>query len=288
MLNMITKRGFTLIELSIVLVIIGLLAAGVLIGRDLIRAAEIRTQVSQFYEIQTAVNAFKLKYNCFPGDCLVATQLFSPVDPNCANEIDEGICNGNGNGRIENSNGQTYDQDPMADWRLSHEVTGFFKQLRLANMISDSSVETGTIVQGLPTLRMNRKGGFFPNNTDAFITLADGRNPPLYDWPNGVAFDYRRGSNWLWAVACNFSNGAPTDMKFWDDRCGIFTGAELASLDIKMDDGRPLTGNLMGFGGAWDVNTDCLEGTTHNEMRAGNKYDVLKTNPECLAIVNLD
>lgn len=65
-----TKKnaGFTLIELSIVLVIIGLLVGGVLVGNDLIKAAEIRSQVSQIEKYNTAVNAFKLKYNNLSGD----------------------------------------------------------------------------------------------------------------------------------------------------------------------------------------------------------------------------
>ena len=62
------KHGFTLVELSIVLVIIGLIVGGVLTGRDLIKAAEIRAQISQIEKYQTAVNTFKLKYGYLPGD----------------------------------------------------------------------------------------------------------------------------------------------------------------------------------------------------------------------------
>ncbi|MEI6730878.1 MAG: prepilin-type N-terminal cleavage/methylation domain-containing protein, partial [Pseudomonadota bacterium] len=46
--------GFTLIELSIVLVII---------GQDLIYAASVRSQIKQIEEIETQINTFKLKYN---------------------------------------------------------------------------------------------------------------------------------------------------------------------------------------------------------------------------------
>jgi|CXWL01.1.fsa_nt_gi prepilin-type N-terminal cleavage/methylation domain-containing protein len=62
------KAGFTLVELSIVLVIIGLLVGGVLVGRDLIRAAEIRSQISQFERMNAAANTFRVKYNYLPGD----------------------------------------------------------------------------------------------------------------------------------------------------------------------------------------------------------------------------
>ncbi len=44
--NLALRAGFTLIEMSIVLVIIGLIVGGVLVGQDLIRAAEVRAQIS--------------------------------------------------------------------------------------------------------------------------------------------------------------------------------------------------------------------------------------------------
>ena len=50
------KSGFTLVELSIVLVIIGLIIGGVVVGRDLIDAATIRAQISQIEKYNTAVN----------------------------------------------------------------------------------------------------------------------------------------------------------------------------------------------------------------------------------------
>ena len=66
--NIMTKNAFTLIELSIVLVIIGLLVGGVLVGQDLIQAGKIRAAVSEIQEINTAVNTYRLKYNAIPGD----------------------------------------------------------------------------------------------------------------------------------------------------------------------------------------------------------------------------
>jgi len=80
----IKTSGFTLIELSIVLVIIWLIIGGVLTGQDLIKSAEIRAQISQIEKYNTAVNAFKLKYNCTPGDCPNATDYF----PNARNGHD--------------------------------------------------------------------------------------------------------------------------------------------------------------------------------------------------------
>jgi len=60
--------GFTLIEMSIVLVIIGLVVGGVLVGQDLIRAAYVRATISQIEKYNTAVNTFYGKYQALPGD----------------------------------------------------------------------------------------------------------------------------------------------------------------------------------------------------------------------------
>lgn len=68
-------KGFTLIELSIAIVIIGLIIGGVLVGQDLIRLAHLRTVTSDIERFRMAVNAFKLKYNCLPGDCLTASNF---------------------------------------------------------------------------------------------------------------------------------------------------------------------------------------------------------------------
>ena len=62
------QSGFTLVELAIVLVIIGLIVSGVLVGQDLIRAAEIRSTLSQLERYNTSVNAFRDKYRYLPGD----------------------------------------------------------------------------------------------------------------------------------------------------------------------------------------------------------------------------
>src|ERR1700689_1860224 len=65
--------GFTLIELSIVLVIIGLIVGGILVGQDLIKAAEVRAQISQVEKYKSAVNTFMVKFDALPGDMPLAT-----------------------------------------------------------------------------------------------------------------------------------------------------------------------------------------------------------------------
>ncbi len=62
------KSGFTLVELAIVLVIIGLLVGGVLQGQELIKQAQIRSTITELSQFDTAVNTFRAKYRQIPGD----------------------------------------------------------------------------------------------------------------------------------------------------------------------------------------------------------------------------
>lgn len=96
--------AFTLIELSIILVIIGLLVGGVLVGQDMIRAAEIRALKNELHDLSLAVQTFKLKYNCYPGDCDNATSFFGKNSTLCNSHTGQpgspGTCNGNGNNML--------------------------------------------------------------------------------------------------------------------------------------------------------------------------------------------
>ena len=62
------SRGFTLIELAIVLVVIGLLLGGILKGQELIERARARNLISQLDSIKAAYYAFQDKYRAIPGD----------------------------------------------------------------------------------------------------------------------------------------------------------------------------------------------------------------------------
>lgn len=65
------KRGFTLVELSIVLVIIGLLIGGILVAQSMISTSKIQATVLQLQQFDIAFNNFKTNYNAIPGDNII-------------------------------------------------------------------------------------------------------------------------------------------------------------------------------------------------------------------------
>lgn len=86
------QAGFSLIESSIVLVIMGFLIGGVLKGKELIESARLKRVISQFNEYRLATSAFLDKYDALPGDFNKASTL-----------IKQGLKNGNGNGIVDGS-----------------------------------------------------------------------------------------------------------------------------------------------------------------------------------------
>jgi len=74
------NHGFTLLEMSIVFLIIGLIAGGIVLGADMIRATGLRTLLSERGELVSAVATFKEKYNGLPGDMRNATSYWGAAD----------------------------------------------------------------------------------------------------------------------------------------------------------------------------------------------------------------
>lgn len=96
--------GFSLVELSIVLVILGLLTGGILGGQSLIKAAELRSVSTDYQRYVTAVNTFKDKYFAIPGDMSNAQSFWGVAGTcpgnNASPSTTPATCNGDGNGRI--------------------------------------------------------------------------------------------------------------------------------------------------------------------------------------------
>lgn len=229
------KQAFTLIELSIVLVIIGLIVGGVLVGRDLITAAEARAQVAQIEQYQTAVITFRGKYNNLPGD-IVATE---------ANRF----------GFTLDDNGNGGDGDFIIKNGIVGEPNLFWIQLAEAKLIKDVvnranwygvSATGSQIVSYLPKAKVGGNmyisawnGGWSTGHPAGSVPGVNGINYfGLYDW-------YVYCHNW-----CNSSVGFSMRV------------TTAYAIDVKADDGLPQSGNILalvfdpGYGATWAGSSD--------------------------------
>jgi len=101
------QSGFTLIEIAIVLVIIGLLLGGVLKGQELITSARVRNLISQQDGVKAAYFGFLDRFRALPGD-------YSQASTNIAN-VAAGA-NGNNNGQIQSILGGSTIDEHIAAW----------------------------------------------------------------------------------------------------------------------------------------------------------------------------
>ena len=85
------QAGFTLVEIAIVMVVIGLLIGGVLKGQAMVQNAKVKRVVKQGDEIRAAVMSFYDKYGVYPGD-----ENLAPIPPGADAE-------GDGDGQIDNN-----------------------------------------------------------------------------------------------------------------------------------------------------------------------------------------
>jgi prepilin-type N-terminal cleavage/methylation domain-containing protein len=105
--------GFTLVELSIVLVIIGLIVGGVIGGQSLVRSAYVNSIVRDIKSVEVALNNFELQYDAKPGDMIDADQYWSAAT------------NGDGNNYIYGAELNFFWEHLNESELFSNEYSGF-------------------------------------------------------------------------------------------------------------------------------------------------------------------
>lgn len=135
-----TQKGFTLVELAIVMTIIGLLIGGILKGQELMENARITSTISQIKAYEAAVTTFRDKFNAMPGDMPNAqNRLAGCTVAECAPasaDAGDGIV-GSPTWDLEaNQAGSSFDEGDV-----SGETVLFWTHLQAADLIGGVSVD---------------------------------------------------------------------------------------------------------------------------------------------------
>lgn len=245
------QRGFSLVELSIVLVILGLLTGGILAGQSLIRASELRSVTTEADRYVTAMQTFRDKYFALPGDMTNAEKFWGQDPGGCPAPINTvgktQTCNGDGNGLIQEG---------------LREPFRFWQQLAAAGLIEGSYTGVGGAANVLydAIAGQNAPPSKLGNGlwTIRYINL-----PSSTPGPNRYAGNYGN----TFQIGAKTTNG-------WNDT-DLLKPEEAWNIDTKMDDGKPGRGKVVAA-----AFSSCSATTDPNNHNAD--YTLTTTAPACV------
>jgi len=244
-MNLVNKniKGFTLVELSIVIVIIGLIVAGVVGGQVLVKQAKLRGLIADINKYEVAINAFRLEYDAIPGDFNRAA--------------DFGIgTSGNGDKQIINGN-------------TDHEEVHFLVHLNGAGLYEGAYYDSGSILIGatMPVLDYDEFISFYPH----FAGVSKVVGPNHMGTSQTPLFQDYTGNVIMVGKTVNL---ATKQGRLWH---GFLSAKDASSIDSRMDDGDPGIGRLL-VSGMHNVDT-CTDRRITQALPVA--YDFTDTTERC-------
>lgn len=208
-------QGFSLTEMAIVIVIVGLLVAGIFAGNGLLEQAKLRSVVAEMQNYKVSIEHFQQLYEYLPGDLPNAT--------GSNNYFNGQTTNGDGNGKISSTT-PSGTEETFAAW----------VQLVLAHFTDGSY--TGAADSGSATIGTNIPASHHLDGAGYSLAWVDS--------PSSLTDDLGRSlsGNYL-ILASDDNNGT------------VITGSVLSTdqayyIDTKMDDGKANYGMVLGGGGS--------------------------------------
>lgn len=200
------QDGFTLVEISIVMIIIGLLIGGTFGGRKLIENMQVNKTVQDLKAIESAALTFKDTYGRLPGDITnPASRLPSCLTAPCAT-------GGNGNRKISETATANFRYDTVVQ-TASDESYTFWHHLAAADLLNMRTNNTANMIFGEGQPKAPIGGGYRIDS--APISLGASSYVRIGGEPSQTMF-----SPTTFSVSCRL----------------------IGAVDRKMDDGQPLPG----------------------------------------------
>lgn len=245
------NHGFTLIEISIVVVIIGLIIGGTIVGQSMIRSSQLQSVVADQDAFRKAALTFKDKYKGLPGDLSNATSFWgtAAVCPTivASDTYAAATCNGNGDGYITDGTNTSV----VEFTGNSNEHLRLWQHLSNAELVNTKY--TGVIATGsyvykpdvnLPSSRIS--DGLYTMFSAANVT--DAASSFVGSYGHVIVFGARSTTK---PTNSSTANNYP-----------VITGAEALQIDLKTDDGKPNSGIIRTYNiGVADGPIQCVNGT---------------------------
>lgn len=253
--------GFTLLELSIVVMIIGLIMGGILVAQDLLNAAQMRATITKLEKINTAITTFKMKYNALPGDMLssdaAAFGFFAITGANAG-----AVGYGDGDSIIQDAAGMgALNAEPLLIWRHLSDAGliegGFGADLTVTNGTSPTAITRGDAM-----------GRYVPPAalTSNYFVIGTG-NAKVGGTNTSISIS---------GISFMTGAGPQADTLYTN----ALTPVNAYNLDMKIDDGNAMTGNARAWymtNGYYGVPATVAQGC----IDAANNYILTSSSKVC-------
>jgi prepilin-type N-terminal cleavage/methylation domain-containing protein len=247
------KSAFSLIELSIVLIVIGLLIAGITGGASLIKSSELRSVMGEARGYSVAVNAFYSQFNALPGDYGTGVGTATA---------------GNGDGKIEYYGTGSVSESASA-WQALKAIGAVDTITAGATAAATTAPVFGTTA---PASKIKSSGWAFD-----YRTLAEGASTGVAANQNVVVLTGAIGTTGLTAGSVTLVQGSANVAS------AAITGADALSIDAKIDDNFAQTGKVRGLNPA-ATDAGCYSITAS----ATSAYITTSTSKVCALTYQID